>query len=955
MPEENTPGLGDLLRACRERRGLTQEAVAAKAPGGLTVETVRNIERGRTSPRRHTLDQLMKALEVDTDERSALVATWAIRGATAPSVGPARSPARWAPGAAGLNLRPLVGRDAAIAEVASLLRDRRSRLVTLTGPGGVGKTSLALSVVALVTGDFADGALFVDLSALRDSDLVPASIALAMALTEEGTRPLLDLIRDGLAERQLLMVLDNFEQVPDAAGVVAELCAACPGLQVLVTSRMALRLRDEHVYPVSPLAYPAPGAALDVEALSHVPSVALFVERARARRPDFALTPANAAAVSSLCAQLDGLPLAIELAAARVTVLTSPAVLARIGASLRVLGEGPRDLPTRQRTMHNVMAWSYRLLAEDKQALFRRLSVFARHCTLSAAIAVCADAPELEGGAGAPEQSGPGPSSTGPSSTGPSSIGPSSTGPSSTGLSAAGLSGAELLGSLSALVEASLLQAVEPAAEGQEAAETASTSITWPGPTGLTGRAEVTGGAVLDQTGAEGDIAFRQLETVRAFALEELEASGEAPVIHRRHADYYLQMAEDASKALGGPNQGVWLDRLELEHDNFRSALDWARSRGETTLGLSLAGALSAFWQRHGHLSEGRRWLNDFLSSDAEPAPPAVRAEALTGAAWLANDQDDFGPAEAHFQEALPLYLELGQPGRLAGALVHRALRARWRGDYAEALELAEGGLALARHSQDPFATAYALSQVAVVLRERGEFKAAGDACDQALERYRALGDHSGATFALLGLGDIARDQGQPAAIEAYCSESLARCRELGRSWGVGFSLNNLAMAAAMQGEFDRAQLLQDEALWLFRRTGVRGGVVELLVNSGQVDNDRGDFSRGLAMLREGVATGWPGGPCWLVATGLEEIARALVAQDNPRLAALLMGAAQAWRGQMGAPVPPYRWGTVDATLAKAQDALGEEASAAARKEGAEMLPKEAVVLAIGSTRPSYP
>ena len=795
MAEDAPVDLGDLLRSFRERRGLTQESLASRTAGAVTVETVSNIERGRTRPRRYTLNRLVAALELDVAEDSAVEAAWTAgetRTAGAGSASRAASSAM--PAGMPAMLTPLVGREQASAAVARLLGRGQVRLLTLTGPGGVGKTALALHVAAAVSESYASGVVFVDMASLRDPQLVPAYIAQALGVAGAGGRPLMATLISYLSGRRLLLLIDNFEQVVEAAGVLLQLCAACPGLQVLVTSRMPLRVRGEQVFPVPPLALPVRGVALGPELLGRVAAVALFVQRAQARRPDFTLTEANAAAVGELCARLDGLPLAIELAAARVPVLTPAALLARMGQALGILTEGPRDLPARQRTIRDVIAWSYGLVAEDKQALFCKMAVFAGGCTLAAAGAVCGPAAAWHGS------------------------------------DAGAVAWAAVLEDMSALVDASLVQAIES---------------------------------------APSEVWFRQLDTIRAFAAEQLEASGEAAAVRRRHAAYYLSLAETASTALAGPEQMTWLARLEAEHDNLRAALGWAREQADVTLGLRLAGALWPFWQRHSHFSEGRHWLAHFLALEgARAAPPAVRVAALTGAAWLAHDQDDFDLADALFEEGLDLQQALGQTARIAGVLAHRAIMARGQGRYQEAAALAEKSLAVARDAADEAAIGYALFRLGVIVRERGDFGGARHAYGECLSRYRALGDRAGEAFALLGLADIARDEGDRETVYTLCTGTLALCRELENHWGAGFSLNNLALAAAMGGDLERAETLAAQALQLFREHGIHGGVVELLVTSGQLACDRGQYGRARADAGRSAGRGLASGPALARADG---------------------------------------------------------------------------------------
>ena len=382
-------GFGDLLRRYRVAAGLTQEQLAERA--GVSARGISDLERGaRGLPRKDTLELLLQALDLSPANRAALVAAARRRPALARGEAQGDRHADLP-----VPLTPLIGREAEIAAISALLAQPTLRLFTLTGPGGTGKTRLALAVAAKVASQYPDGVVFVDLSPLTDPALVLPTIAGVLGVRETGDASLRQNLGRHLGDRQLLLVLDNCELVLEAAGDIATLLAESPHLSVLATSREPLRVRGERVVPVAPLPLPEADDLSDLVALAQVPSVALFVERAQAADSSFTLTEENASAVAAICRRLDGLPLAIELAAVRVRLLSPRALLARLVKSLPLLTGGARDAPTRQRTLRDTIAWSYDLLAPEERVLFRRLAVFAGGFTLDAAAAVAGPDTEL--------------------------------------------------------------------------------------------------------------------------------------------------------------------------------------------------------------------------------------------------------------------------------------------------------------------------------------------------------------------------------------------------------------------------------------------------------------------------------------------------------------------------------------------------------------------------------
>jgi predicted ATPase/transcriptional regulator with XRE-family HTH domain len=757
---------GHWLQQRRKALGLRQSELAERV--GVAVSTLKKLETEKRRPSRQLIDLLATQLQLTADEYIAFRdAGRAVITSETTALSPIGIPPTEEnqpsyqtnlPAA----MTSLIGRETLAQVAVEQLQQPSIRLLTFTGPGGVGKTRLALHVANEMLSIFRHGVWFVPLDTIEDVTLFVPTIARTLGVDDAPLPDITDALIQTIRGKQILLILDNLEHMLPAAPQMVKLLAAAPGLKILATSRVVLHLSGEHEISIPPLEVPDVNAELPIEDLLHVPAVQLFCERARAARQSFTLTYTTAGAVGAICQQLNGLPLAIELAAGHIRYFSPQVLSARLTQRFAVLTEGPSDVHPRHQSLRSTFDWSYELLNPDAQQLFAQLGVFVGGWSFDAVVQVAQ-------------------------------------------LSNQRRVKQELLFSLA---DRSLIQVHED---------------------------------------AEGSPRFTIFETIREYALERLGNGKDLEQTQRRHADYYLQFAEQFDQTYSNFQEQRQLLRLDVELPNLRAAIRWALDHDEYSIAGTLVTALYHFWLLRGYSSEGRRWSAAVLNKrDALPAIVLSRVLSLAGT--LAWHQADFTEAQQRFEEALTLRRLQGEPAPIAAALNNLGLVVMAQGEYAQAETLYAESLALRRSEDNPRGIALVLGNLGLAALVQAELDRARMYIEESLAIKRAIDDREGLIGSLTDLAEVLRLQGQVAQALPLLEESLALSDLVGDRVRIIHTLRTLALVAIHDDQFSEAQRHLREALHFCQECGEPVGTIAVIEGFAEFALATGSTLRAVAL-----------------------------------------------------------------------------------------------------------
>lgn len=753
-----------------------------------------------------------------------------------------------------------IGREPEIEYLRNLLCQPYVRLVTLIGAGGSGKTRLSLQLAAAIQENFEHGVILVNLASINNPSLVKLQIAQSLGIKESAGQGLIEKLKNFLSDKQLLLILDNFEQIVVAAGLIAELLDAAPRIKILVTSQIRLNISGEHIFEVQPLPLPNTAELPPLDDLKRIPAIALFTERAQAIQPDFALTTENAAAVTQICVHLDGLPLAIELAAARINVLSPQAMLARISNPFTLLVGGEQDRPERHKTIRKTLDWSYGFLGKCERSLFAQMSVFVGGGTLDAVEAIC-KLPDDQ----------------------PLTV---------------------IDNILSLLNKSMLQQRVEPLLENYSSTR------------------------------------FVMLELIREYAQQRLNEEADVRAVHRRHALYYLDLAEQADNLISGQQEEITLLQLEREHDNLQAAIQWALDEGENEIALRLCAALWKFWHVHGNQSEGKRWIRTVLDRTTDIETPA-RVLTLYGAGWLHFDQGEWEQATAVYDESLQLARKIGDRYSIAETLHGVGLMARIRGDDKKAVACYEESLGYFRALNNSVGIAWSLDHLGRVMFFQGNYQNAVKLISEALSLFRVMEYRRGIALMLGNLGAMMLQQGDLEDAATYLEESISVQDKLGDRLGVVTFQIRLAETFRYQDKLDQAEKLLTTCLSFSRELGYRWYTALALNQLGRVSIAQGLYQQAETQLSEAleIYRETPNNTEGIVVS-LEGFAELAAAHHRMADALRLYSAAIAIRQANRMSLPPTNRLLEARLLNEAQTALSENEFISVWDEG-QRLPSE--------------